>query len=288
MKKCLISLLAILLAGVLVFSFAGCGKTEPTDEPSSTEEISEPETSDIPVDASEAATDEPTSEEATEEPTTEPEEEGLKDPTNLAKAELVEWYNERINYVRQAKPGIGRVEQLKIDSFKTSMGAAVNRLAGPIIKRFMPGNPETKNISKGAGNDGQFFTDMQTSQLRASDVASATATKSGNNYVITLTFGNETNPEKNSNYKYYRAFAISTRQEVLDDLAGTIAAKIENTTMVYHGGKSVITVNPDGQIIAANYEFKVDVNAKGAKIGPFTTEIDAYQSSSNVYTNFVY
>ena len=310
-KKSIRSILAILLALCTVAVFAACNgnsKIDPTEPLVTTDITDEPDTEPVVVDPvtdpteDDTITEEPEIEtEAPTEATTEAPSgattvtttkvtttaKPAADPTKMNKDELIKYYNERMNYVRDKKPAFTRVTVQKIDKIKTSLlGGIADGIVNSIVKSYMPGDPETVNVKKGQNNVDDFFVIQKTFNVKPGDVTSATAAKSGNNYVITLKLGNEVNPAKDGTSKYSRVFAIATRQDILDELKGTVEGDVNKTTLTYHGGFAEITVNPKGEIIGAKGNFFVDADAKDAKAKGLKLDLVANQSTTNTYTNF--
>jgi len=299
MKKALTSLLALLLAAALLAGLSACGGGE-TETPTTTTEIENTTTQ-----ADEAITtgpDEPTGEEASTQPggtTAEgisetqagnAEGEGVPSPVGMSKPELIAWYNERVNHVREAKPGMTREETLKILEINLSLlGGAADGIVNYGVSRFMPGDAVTETRQKGAENKGFFFGDMARPVIRESDAKSITAKQEGGNYVVTLLLVNETNPLNDGVSTHSRVASPATRQDVLDTVAEIgVSGDIEKAALYYHSGKLVITVNPKGEIIRVNAEFFVDADCKQVKWTILTSDLTAKQYSQQVFTNFVY
>jgi len=300
MKKALISILALLLTAAMLTGFAACGK-----KAAETPTTATAETKTAAESVAGEAGHEPTTEEATTyagetgtadaDATTDAQaanavpEEGVLNPVGMAKAELVEWYNDRINYMREKKPAFTRVETLKIERIDTSMGRLADGIINPIMNMFMPGDPTTDHCPKGTGNAGIAFSKYDKSVVRASDPASVSAKKEGGNYVITLTLGSETNPAPDGSSIYSRFFTVMTRQDLLHELEGFLEADPNKATMVYHSGKVVLTVNQKGEIIGTSMGCKIDVEAREVKAGPIKADtLSVKQSCAHEYSNFTY
>ena len=296
MKRVLTLLLALALATCALAAFASCDKTpdlevtEPVVNPEEYTTEAPPIETDpsivLPGTEDETETTVPETTEAAETTT----EADPADPTAMNKEQLTQYYNDAVNAVRAAKPAYNRVEVLKINSVKTSLaGGILDGLLNPIVKNLMPGEPKNTSKKKGENNVDHFFIEQQTSAVKASDLASITAKKVGANYVLTLTLGNETNPERKGASKYSRVFQIQTRQDVLNDLAKDgLTAEVSNAKLTYNKGKAVVTINEKGQVIEAHTEFFVDAEAKKAKLSMFTFDLTAYQQSNWDYTGFQY
>jgi len=292
MKKCLISLLALLLAGVLVFSFAGCGKDKPiTDEPSSTVETIEPPTSQtIEVDASEATTEEPT----TEEPTTEAADPDLppEDLNTLSQAEQLEYFNRAVNRVRTERPGYTRTEQLKIQDLNfTGVVKIIQPVVNRVVANLMPGDLKTKTIAKGANNqndDGFMSKNANASDLREQDINSIKSTKSGDNWKIEVRVKNATNPAKGTGSTVARISDMQTREEILDSIMaeGPISANYNNANVTYQAVYANITVDAEGRVIEASNGFDVTGDAKEVKIAGIKSNVTFLQISRWTYSSF--
>ena len=295
MKRILVLLLALAMALTV---FAACGKT-PAEDPTQPVDVDEftteapPDETEPPDEITEPGEEitEP-GEETTVEGETAPEgeTEALGDPTTMNKEQLLAYYNGAINAVRTAKPGYTKTEIQKINSFKSSLaGGALDGLINGVVQKLMPGDPKDSKKNKGEDNVDHFYIYQPTSAVSASDIANISAKKEGANYVVTVTMNKEVNPEKNGASKHSRVFWVATREDVLKDLAGAgLNAEKSNTTLTYHDGKSVITVNDKGQIIKASQGFFVDADAKQAKLAIFTFDVVAYQQTSWTYAGFTY
>jgi len=294
-KKALSSVLAILLTLAMLGMFAACGDTEDPTEPEITEDttpVTEPPTIDV--------VGEPTTEDDITEPPTEPDSDPVtepttevaaaSDPTKMSKDELVQYYNDLVNSVREKKPAYTRTAVQKMDSIKTSvLGGIADGIVNGIVKKKMPGDPKEHKQKKGDKNDNEIFGPTKTGSVKVSDVSSASAVKDGANYVITLKLGKETNPTTDGNSKYSRFFSVATRQDVLDELKDSgVEGDVNKATLTYHDGKMVVTVDPDGKVIKVHEEFFVDADAKEIKVSIIKGDIIAYQSTTNDYTSFVY
>ena len=308
MKKALSSVLAILLALAMLGMFAAC-KDKPVDptEPDTTVEdiTTEPDTEDA---AATTAPDDGTTEEpatgddvdaTTVEGATEDaagDADPLAPPANLgdlSKAEKLDYFNKVANNVRTAKPGFKTeyLEELGKMSF-TGIVNAVSGIIDSVKQKLMPGEWKYETVAKGADNKGKFMSEnANASDLKASDAASISATKSGSNWVIKVNIITETNPAKGTGSAHSRIMPIATRQEVLDEITGiasVISADVNDATLKYNGAYATVTVNEKGQVIAAEYSFKVDAQANNVKISFIGTNVTAPQSTKKIYKDFVW
>ncbi|MBR3755007.1 MAG: hypothetical protein IKK49_07950 [Clostridia bacterium] len=205
MKKVLTSVLALLMAAIMVLTFAACGGN---DEPETTTEAPVAESTDA-VDATEAATEDAT-EAATEDATEAASEEATEavDATEAAseaesteaaevvvptdKAEIVALYNEATAKAVSAKPGFKKTVTTELQNLE--MGA-IGKLdmVRDAVGGFLGEGTETITATKGKASN-----EIVKSTLSAADVTAATCKLSadGKYYEVAITVKNETNPLK--------------------------------------------------------------------------------------------
>jgi hypothetical protein len=292
MKK----LVVLVLLGALALGLTACGTIKPVSgaEPTAGTEaqpITETQTTTEAQSITETQTTieaQTTTEAARIAETTQSQ--AVPDPTGLSKAALVAWFNDRVNDVRAQKPKINRAETQKIERFETSLlGGVADGLINNIVAQRMPGEPAPSVIPKGAVNVGLFFANTAVSNVKASDVASASARRVGENYVVTLTLGEATDPAKNGASGYSRVFNIASASELMGNVAGAgIQGDPAKMTMHYTAGKAELSVNPKGEVITASSECQSEVLARDVKLRMFTFDLTVYQRSVNVYDGFVY
>ena len=287
MKKALSSVLAILLTLGLLVTFAACKTDDPPVEPETT-------TEEVTADITAVLAPEETEPEETE-PETEPEapEDDFAPPADLntlGKAEQLAYFNKAVNRVRTEKPGF--TEQFsKIISDLTFTG--VVRLAQSLIDDLiagLTGADDPKVHAPGTDNQGKFLSEITPFELQSGDISSISAQKSGDNWVMTVKIIQETNPAKPTGSANARAYAIASRQEVLDEITGfssAITASVNDATLRYNSGTINLTINSQGQVIAGDYRFLVDATANNVKlISIITTNVTARMTTTNKYSNF--
>ncbi len=218
MKK----LLALLMAGIMLFSFAACGgngdeeetTTEPevtTDAPANVEgeeategeEVTEEVTEVVTNDEGEAVTDKDgdvvtekvtDKEEKTEKENKTEKEESKKptsakveDPSKWSTAEVLKYYQDATAKVVSQKPGYTKTRSATNNGYKA--GAVLSAFKGEVFKFLGIGaeNKFEEVVKKGTNTCDDTCGDyLKKSALTASDVTKATAVKSGSNYVITI------------------------------------------------------------------------------------------------------
>ena len=214
MKK----LLALLMACLMLVSFAACGGNggeetttdapevtteapvngeEATDAPEVTEEATEVE---VVTDASgeevtdaegnavtEVVTEEKTEKEEENKPSKEDKPAAVEDPSKWSTAEVLKYYQDATAKVVSQKPGYTKTRTAVDKGYKA--GAVLSAFKGEVFK-FLGIGAENKFeavVAKGTNtNDDKCGAYLNKSTLTAADVSSATAVKSGSNYVITI------------------------------------------------------------------------------------------------------
>ena len=218
-----------------------------------------------------------------------PQRDAVESPIGMGTAALVGWFNDRVNDVRNRRPRISKANLQKILSVDTTLGAMANTVINPIIQKKMPGKWEYTTIGRGSPNHNKFFGMTEQSYIQPSDVTSAYARQEGGNYVVTLTYGREVNPESYGNSKYSRAFYVATREEVAAELRDSgVNGDPNNATITLHSGKAVITVNRYGDIIKGHGEVYADVEAWDVSVSLLTMDAKVKQSTVFNYSNFSY
>ncbi len=217
MKK----LLALLMAGIMLFSFAACGGNGEDETTTNPEEITteapanaegeettvagEEETEDVTevvTDASgETVTDkegnavtEKVEEEKTEkeekpskDETKKPTSANVEDPSKWSTAEVLKYYQDATAKVVSQKPGYTKTRSATNNGYKA--GAVLSAFKGEVFKFLGIGaeNKFEEKVKKGTNTCDDTCGDyLKKSTLAASDVTSAKAVKSGSNYVITI------------------------------------------------------------------------------------------------------
>ena len=214
MKK----LLALLMACLMLVSFAACGGNggeetttaapevtteapvngeEATDAPEVTEEATEVE---VVTDASgeevtdaegnavtEVVTEEKTEKEEENKPSKEDKPAAVEDPSKWSTAEVLKYYQDATAKVVSQKPGYTKTRTAVDKGYNA--GGVLLPFKGEVFK-FLGIGAENKfeaKVAKGTNtNDDNCGAFLNKSTLTAADVTSAKAVKNGSNYVITI------------------------------------------------------------------------------------------------------
>ena len=301
MKK----ILALLLAAVLVFSFAACGKNETPEETTTTTEaldvteapanaetqsasdaVSDPT---VPVSADASAPDASTTEGTTAAPKIE------KAPET--KAEIIAVYNNAVNSAFDAKAGFNK--ERMTDNEKLDAGVALKAFKGLVYKFMGVGaeNKYTETVTKGKWDSDAKRHYLRKSTLTEADVTNATCTANGNQYTIVLNVkggsskGSET--EKYTNAPIDKCgicvgkedkgyYDHKTGEVIYDAVAGTYAGAVIEES--YKNAKVTAVVDgATGHLVKLTVEFDIAV-AIDISVGSGT----ATATTHIIYKDFKY
>lgn len=303
MKK----ILALLLAAVLVFSFAACGKNETPEETTTTtatealdvteapanaetqpasDAVSDPT---VPVSADASAPDASTTEGTTAAPKIE------KAPET--KAEIIAVYNNAVNSAFDAKAGFNK--ERMTDNEKLDAGIALKAFKGLVYKFMGVGaeNKYTETVTKGKWDSDAKRHYLRKSTLTEADVTNATCTANGNQYTIVLNVkggnskGSET--EKYTNAPIDKCgicvgkedkgyYDHKTGEVIYDAVAGTYAGAVIEES--YKNAKVTAVVDgATGHLVKLTVEFDIAV-AIDISVGSGT----ATATTHIIYKDFKY
>lgn len=195
MKK----ILALLLAAVLVFSFAACGKKDTTEETTTTTEAMD--VTEAPVNAETQAPGEavsdptaPVSDDASTPDASAPDASTTEGTTAApkiekapeTKAEIIAVYNNAVNSAFDAKAGF--YKERMTDNEKLDAGVALKAFKSLVYKFMGVGeeNKYTETVTKGKWDSDAKRHYLRKSTLTEADVTNATCTANGNQYTIVL------------------------------------------------------------------------------------------------------
>lgn len=168
-------------------------------------------------------------------------------------AEVVAKYNEVVNAAKKEQNlSIHKTQNISLECTSCSVSflkSAVTSLLGTFMKPV----DETYEISGGVDSQGKTTTDFimpqhRDAELPADGAASATATASGDGYVMNITVKSETSSFDGTNTvnpTYHESAMIPLNLATLELPAG---AKISSATMSYPGATIEATVNGSGKL----------------------------------------
>ena len=281
--------IAVVLALVLLCSFASCGKVANEPEPADAttaeettketasvetgEEVMEETAEEVSQETTEGIVEETTEEETTQVETTTEEATEEASGAPKTKAEVIAYLNDALNAVKANRPGFTK-------AYKRDAAGDISGLPGwlsNIIKQN-----ETKTYQKGTD-----YTDIfpaagysWSSRLRESDVTKFSIEENGKYYDIRVDLGNETNPTPGETSSYGRCMSVVTV-----DSAESIPG-IKNVSMNYHNGYVTARVDAEtNRIVRCEFSAAADVQASVSILGDISVSNIV---STETFTDFVW
>lgn len=296
MKK----LLALLMAGIMLVSFAACGGNNNEEETTTEAEIttgapvhaeneditedaiegevteSEEETEAEVEDVTEATTEkkEEATEKVTKKPETQKPADTAKDPSKWSKAEIIEYTSKALDRVKSEKAGYTKNGHMVVKG-------DVKGLPSWLVSIFTKN--DTTTMAKGSDNKNDFPAAGYdwSCKLRPQDVESATIKVSGTTYEVMIKLGTEKNPATGTASSYGRAVSVIDAA----DAAGMVPG-LNSVDMIYHDGYIHAKIDSKtGNITYAQIAAAADAKANIALLG----DVEAKDiTSTETYTNFVW
>ncbi len=288
MKK----LLAILMAAVMVISFAACGKEQeeevPTTEPMVTnaddvineEDLQEADTTaeavtdasgeevtEVVTDASgEAVTDasgEAVTEKVTQKPTTTKKDEA-KPVSEWTKQEILNYYNAAVKAADEA-PANQKLQGQAVMKLKPGTGitadgglGGVLKVVSPIVASALERNSNPTSNVPGYG------------EIKLSDLKSISATENGGKIVVKMTVKEQTDGPAADGSQGTVGRAIGTLgniQGALDELGAEFSRGRETVTLTYTDVTINATLDKNtGKIVGGTYHYVVNILVKDAAL----------------------
>lgn len=275
MRKNLAKLIALMMALVLVFSFAACGGND--EEPTTTSADNEVVTEDAgtPGETGDTAASDGTSDTAA------PGESKQDDATNKTDPDTpapggVAAPSDKAAGVKLFNDALG-----KVSSTTTYVDRKLTKCDATIVGNLDKLGPVSETFAKGSGN-----VNVKLSSLSAGDVKDYSYTTSGNNYVMTFKLGTvngSTNLKHgNGGYMYFLTMdEIATVVNQIGKQIGGNSFSIEmykdQSSISLQGGTLTVTVDKTtGKMSKAVITFKEVIDGKcKAKVGPLPANITA-------------
>ncbi len=278
MRKNLAKIIALLMALVLVFSFAACGGDEEPTETNSenaaiTEDVaSSDDTADTAGSEDASAEDSQASDDSQAADSNDAGTQGgststggtISKPTD--KAAGVKLYNDALGKVSSTKTYVDR----KLTKQNITLVGDLNSL-GPVSDTF----------AKGSG-----YVNVKLSSLSASDVSNYSISESGNNYVMTFTLNNKKGGQElkhgNGGFMYFLTMdeVATVVNQIGKQIGGDsfeVNIKKDKSTIELQGGKLVVTVDKTtGKMSSAVLDFTEVITGKcqTSLLGPMTVTAD--------------
>lgn len=275
MRKNLAKLIALMMALVLVFSFAACGGDKDEQPSDTTNEVVNTEDAVTPDETGDTAASDETGDtaasgESKQDDTTNKTDTDTPAPGGVAapsdKAAGVKLFNDALG---------------KVSSTTTYVDRKLTKCDATIVGNLDKLGPVSETFAKGSGN-----VNVKLSSLSAGDVKDYSYTTSGNNYVMTFKLGTvngSTNLKHgNGGYMYFLTMdEIATVVNQIGKQIGGNSFSIEmykdQSSISLQGGTLTVTVDKTtGKMSKAVITFKEVIDGKcKAKVGPLPANITA-------------
>ena len=287
MKKNLAKLIALMMALVLVFSFAACGGNDedPTESDTANEAVVNTEDTATPDETGDTAASDETGDTATPgEPgdTAAPGSTSKNDNTPApggvavpaTKEDAVKLYNDALKKVSSTSARVDR----KLTKTDSSAGNLDNLTGGAVSKKFAEGS--------GAINS-------KLSALSAADVKSYSKSESGNNIIMTFTLNNVKGGAELAHGKggYMYFLTMDEVATVVSDIGKSISesfkisVKKDKSTIELQGGKLVVTVDKTtGKMSSAVLDFTEVIDGSCTALGVMPVSADLIGVGKVTYT----
>ena len=217
----------------------------------------------------------------------------VKKPTEMTKSELLDYFNLKLNTVKEEMPAFKKSKLTTVSDIKLSNSAA-NTLVGFVKGALLSEEVEETPVEKGSpcieimSPDGERFV----SQLTEADIKDITVTEKGGSYEVTVTLNDALNPNKTDS-AYGKIFNFITVDDVVSKYAPKVGATVErsNIKVNYSGSYARATFTADGRV--ENYYTYVScvmslIDATVKKVVTINTDVEITLVSTTEYTNFSY
>lgn len=217
----------------------------------------------------------------------------VKTPLEMTDAQLLEYFNNNLNGIKEEKPGFKRAKLTTVSDIVLSNQAA-NALVGFVKGALLSEETEEATASKGSSCNEIMSPDGQryVSQLNAEDIKDIEVKVEGTNYVVTVTLPDAKNPTKDAGF-YAKIFNFITVDDVVNTYAPKVGATVDrkNIEVNYSGCYAKATFSPDGKVVAYDTYVTCVISLKDAsikKVVTINTDVDITLVSTTNYTNFSY
>lgn len=215
-----------------------------------------------------------------------------KQPLEMSKEDLLEYFNNNLNAVKENQEGFKRVKLTTVSDIKLSNQAA-NTLVGFVKGALLSEEAEEKTATKGSPNaelispDGQRFV----SQLSVEDIESIDVKVEGTNYVVTVKLPAATNPSKDVG-AYGKIFNFITVDDVVSTYAPKVGATVDrnNIEVKYSDCYAKAVFDTEGKVVSYSTYVTCVMSLKDAsikKVVTINTDVDITLASTTDYTGFI-
>lgn len=176
------------------------------------------------------------------------------DPTKYSKEQIVAYYNNAIKATAKApKLSVTKNEviDIQVDTMKPNSELIMNIVNNNVLKKYAKPSTYSMSFVNGVSSDKTKAIDyLPKSQLQAAGVKSASITKSGSNYVVTIVTIAEKATLQNPKPKY--ASQCAAPLDIANVDLGPIA--VTKADIEYPGITLKATVSPDGKLVNSSID----------------------------------
>ena len=202
--------------------------------------------------------------------------------------EKLTFFNNALNKVKAYNAGFTKSKKTVGTQMQLS-NPLVNAVASALKDSLLPNDTAVTTVNKGESSKDIMSPPGKdyVSALTVADCQSITSEQNGNNYIITVTLAEATNPDA-QNSAYAKIFEFITVDDIMNTYAPNMNATVEreNVFFDFTGCYAKAIVAADGTLI--DYETFVSgtMRLTNGKIRAFTTDLSIVLSSTTQYKDF--
>ena len=189
------------------------------------------------------------------------------DPTKYSKAQIVAYYNNAIKATAKApKLSVTKKEVISIvvDSMKPNSNTLKNIINEHVLSKYAKPSTDSKTFTNGVAADKTKASDyLPKTRLQAAGVKSASITKSGSNYLVTIVTIAEKSTLENPKPKYAEQCAAPLDLASVD--LGPI--KVTQAEINYPGITLKATVGANGMLVSSSIDQPLNGNGTANVLG---------------------
>ncbi len=189
------------------------------------------------------------------------------DPTKYSKEQIVSYYNNAIKATaKAAKLSVTKKEviDIQVDTMKPDSNTLKNIINENVLSKYAKPTTESKSFTNGVASDKTKAEDyLPRTRLQSAGVKSASITKSGSNYVVTIVTIAEKTTLENPTPKYADQCAAPLDLASVD--LGPI--KVVQADINYPGVTLKATVNANGTLVSSSIDQPLNGSGTANVIG---------------------
>lgn len=216
-----------------------------------------------------------------------------KQPLDMSKEELLAYFNNNLNGVKENMPGFKKAKLTTVSDIKLSNQMA-NTLVGFVKDALLSEETEETTAVKGStcaeimSPDGERYV----SQLQIEDIESIDVSVEGTNYAVTVKLPAASNPAKETG-AYAKIFNFITVDDVVNTYAPKVGATVDrnNIQVKYSGCYAKAVFDTEGKVVS--YSTYVTciislIDASVKQVVTINTDVDITLVTTTDYSDFNY